>query len=365
MSDDFHKFMFLGAMIALAVFSNRGSLYSQRATALDVKSSGQKPVPLFVLDSPSGKTAAEIPFNKKPATQTVPSSSPAVSPAVLGGQLAAVSEDTLLSFSPEEKSSPALESPDALSFGFRKIGNEDPPKIGANVILVADLKSGDEFFSEGREKRWPIASITKLMTAAVVSKELAFNQSTTLLETDFPTQSSDTILKVGDKYSVADLMSAMLLRSSNESAEALARVYGRENFISAMKQEGTLLGVPDMHFSDPTGLSPTNQSTGTDLRKIALSIYEQYPDIFKTTRKASAYITELNSGKRLSIKNTNLLAARPDFLGGKTGYTDEAGGNLLSIFSYNRRPIVIIVLGSEDRFGDTEKLLSWFEKNYR
>ncbi|MBI4087494.1 MAG: D-alanyl-D-alanine carboxypeptidase [Candidatus Liptonbacteria bacterium] len=355
MTDDFHKFIFLGAMIVLAVFSNRDSLYRQKAVVADAKQFAQNQTsplavsrvepPMFVLNPP-----------KKQAT----------APAYLGEPRAAVSEDAFPPLAEEKKSSSVLQSsPDAPVTSFKKVGNEDPSNVGANVVLVADLASGDEFFSKGPEKRWPIASITKLMSAAVVSKELAFHQSTTLLEADFPLESPGKNLKIEDRYSVADLMLAMLLESSNESAEALARMYGRENFLSAMNQTAALWGIPGTHFSDPTGLSPSNQSTSADLRKLALTIYGEYPEIFKITKKASARITELNFGKRLSLTNINLLASRADFLGGKTGYIDEAGGNLLSIFSYARRPIIIIVLGSDDRFGETEKLLTWFEKNYR
>ena len=317
MSDDLHKFMFLGAIIAIAVFSNRDLLYGQKFAIADVNPFTQKSAPAvsrvepprFIPDYNKQKTVIKNSGGDKIISvgdSITPNAAPSSSPVTaLGWQLAVVSENSQLSYTPEGKLSPALESPDMPQLSFKKAGNDDPPQVGANVVLVADLKSGEEFFSLGKEKRWPIASITKLMTAAVVSKEFAFNQSITLQAADFSAQSSGTIMKVGERFTVADLMSAMLLKSRNESAEALARIYsnaqnmgeeasGRDNFISAMNQRAALLGVPDAHFDDPTGLSPTNQSTAPDLRRLALSIYEQYPDIFRTTRKLSAYITELD-----------------------------------------------------------------------
>ena len=65
-------------------------------------------------------------------------------------------------------------------------------------------------------------------------------------------------------------------------------------------------------------------------------------------------------GKRLNLKNTNeLVGAVPDLVGGKTGFTDEAGGCLLTVVVSGGRPLMTAVLGSEDRFGDTKKLIEY------
>ncbi|MDO8663964.1 MAG: hypothetical protein Q7K44_00200, partial [Candidatus Liptonbacteria bacterium] len=175
----------------------------------------------------------------------------------------------------------------------------------------------------------------------------------------------DKNLKIGDRYSIGDLMFAALLESSNESAEAIASFVGRKEFIALMNKQVASWGFADTHFDDPTGLSASNQSTAVDLLGLSKQIYEKYPEIFKITQRPSGYITELNSNKKLLIKSINLFAGQDNFLGGKTGFIDEAGGNLLSIFSYRTRPIIIIVLDTGDRFGDTEKLLNWFMATYK
>jgi D-alanyl-D-alanine endopeptidase (penicillin-binding protein 7) len=248
---------------------------------------------------------------------------------------------------------------------FSRYQNDPLPVLGANSALIADLRTGDVFFDSKSSMRWPLASLTKLMTAMIISQNVALNQSTTLVAADFPAESSDGDMQPGERYSINDLRSAMLLESSNEAAMALANFYGYDRFMAAMNTKATEWGLSNTHFDDPVGLSVSNQSTAADLLHMAGYIYSQNPEIFKITAKKSAYVKELNSGKKILVKTTNDFAGRPDFLGGKTGYTDEASGNLLSIFSYERRPILIVVLGTEDRFGDTEKLLNWFEGDYK
>jgi D-alanyl-D-alanine carboxypeptidase len=82
------------------------------------------------------------------------------------------------------------------------------------------------------------------------------------------------------------------------------------------------------------------------------------------TRNRTITVKELGSGNEWPASNTNNFSGRPDFLGGKTGYTDEANGNLVSLFSYGSRPILVVVLGSENRFLETEKLINWFKNDF-
>jgi len=101
-----------------------------------------------------------------------------------------------------------------------------------------------------------------------------------------------------------------------------------------------------------------------DLRKLAAFLYEEHPDVLAAARSKETKIQELASGAVRTLTSINAFSGRPEFLGGKTGYTDEAGGNLVSIFSYLHRPVFIVVLGTEDRFGETEKLFEWLKKSY-
>ena len=126
-------------------------------------------------------------------------------------------------------------------------------------------------------------------------------------------------------------------------------------------------GMANTHYADPSGLAVGSQSTATDLVLLAQKIYADYPDILAITRTPQATVTEVSSGNKVPIKNINEFSGEADFIGGKTGYTDQADGNLLSLFLYNGRPVVVVVLGSDEstRFTNTEALYGWFTANFK
>ncbi len=237
---------------------------------------------------------------------------------------------------------------------FRKYGEEKPNLGLAEVVLVSDLLTGEVYLSLNPDKRWPTASITKLMTAAAVFRKNNLNA---------PVDGGLTL--AGEKYTAYDLLYKMLISSSNEAAEALATFYGYSDFMASMNSEAKNWGLTETFFKDPVGISVSNQSTAFDLQRMIKRIYDIYPDIFKITRRKSADVTEINSGRKQRVLSNNEFSGQVDFLGGKTGYTEDAGENLISIFSYNSRPLLIVILGTQDRFGETQNLFDWFKRNYK
>lgn len=236
--------------------------------------------------------------------------------------------------------------------------------VNAVAALALDLETGKEFFSLNKEKRWPIASITKLMTSVLTienigkQKDVLFNESAVAAEGDAGN------FAAGELYKAGDLLKAMMLVSSNDAAEALAEFYGRQQFIQDMNTKAQIIQMRDTVFGDPTGLSVLNQSTPIDLWKLSEYIFRNHKEVFDISRKGSEAVTELRSRKTKTLVNINLFAERPDFLGGKTGYIEEAQQNLISFFLINKRPVLIIVLGAEDRFLETEKILEWIYTKY-
>lgn len=261
----------------------------------------------------------------------------------------------------------ALVATERFPHAFHRVRGGSEPIPSARVALVGDLRTGEVYFAHHADERWPMASITKLMTAVLADDKLDARTPVSLGEQDFSVLGGDVSrnLKEGETYLAEDLIRAMLLFSSNESAEALANAYGRDQFLSELNVLAGDWGMHATHFSDPTGLSAGNQSTAKDLFRFAQNIEGMYPELLGITRMKSGVLNELSSGRKVEVSNINAFAGQPSFLGGKTGYTDEAKGNLLSIFEYADRPIVIIVMGTEDRFGETEKLRSWFIGNFK
>ncbi len=248
---------------------------------------------------------------------------------------------------------------------FLRTQTTQVPDFSQHASLVADLTTGVVIATTDQNVRWPMASITKLMTATVVLDHLSTSTTITITPQMFAVYPQEGTLVVNGTYTVNDLLHVMLMPSSNVAAEAMATYYGRAVFVAEMNQRAQAWGMTNTYFDDPSGLSSANESTAHDLMILARHVYSDYPQILAITRTPETTITDQSSGKRYDVKSINDFAGQANFIGGKTGYTNEAEDNLLSIFNYHGNPVLIIVLGVADRFGDTTKLLNWFTMNYR
>ncbi|TSC81831.1 MAG: D-alanyl-D-alanine carboxypeptidase (penicillin-binding protein 5/6) [Parcubacteria group bacterium Gr01-1014_19] len=222
-----------------------------------------------------------------------------------------------------------------------------PPSVSSFAAQVSDLRSGETLFQSNASAQWSLASLTKLMTAVVALEKLSEDVSYTASFRAVATEGAAGYLVAGKKYSLSELLRLMLVFSSNDAAVVLAEQYGTDKFISAMNERADSLKMRNTRFFDPSGLSPLNQSSAEDLHKLLAHIFRNFPQIFLISRE--------------NIEGaTHPFVADPDFLGGKTGFLDEAGGNLVSLFNHVDRSLLIIVLGSKQRAEDTQILKDWF-----
>ena len=357
MPKNFEKFLFLGAVVAFALLSRAfyPGLYRFADGATGNLRSNQSltaAVPLLILPSPSDSTATpQISVANEPTTMlgngTVPVSNTPISapktPAITGSSTAAANSS------------------------FTKIGNAPVPTIADEATMVADLDAGTVYVGTNADMRWPLASVTKLMTASLVVDDLNLAQKVTIPSDAIAADPSQQFLSAGETFTVSDLLHILLLPSSNVAAESLADYYGRTRFIAQMNARAASWGMTNTHYDDPSGLSASNQSTPNDLLKLAQKISADYPQILAITRTPQITVTDLSSGKAISVRSINDFAGRADFIGGKTGYTDEANGNLLSIFKYKNHPVLVLVMGTSDdqRFDNTLMVYNWFVQNYK
>ncbi len=378
MRANFEKFLFLGVMVVLTFFFDQKT-YGNLASVQQAFTVSAKPdqttflsqdvtesVTVGTADSGAQKVLSEtsenLPgeedgvlseINEIVATRKVAGEeSIKVEKETLKSNLAAQTQVSLPSGGGFSKEAEVVAS--VTTNPFRKYGEEKPNLSSARAVLVSDLLTGETYFSLNPDKRWPSASITKLMTAVAVFQKNSLN-----------TPIDGGSILAGEKYTVYDLLEKMLISSSNEVAEALATFYGYSDFMASMNGVAKEWGLNETFFKDPVGISVSNQATAFDLQRMVRKIYDFYPDVLKITRRKSADVTEINSGRKQKVLSNNEFAGQVDFLGGKTGYTEDAGENLVSIFSYNNRPLLIIILGTQDRFGETENLLDWFKRNYK
>ena len=224
------------------------------------------------------------------------------------------------------------------------------------VAVETDLAGKDKIlFEKNADKKLPIASLTKLMTAVVVVENYDLIQNVIVSEKADSQDAMQPDLKTGDIFSVTELLYFSLIRSSNKAAYALSEQIGQEVFVDLMNKKAAEAGLQNTFFKDPTGLSPENVSTAKDLQKFAEYIIKHYPEVINITRTKKLNLPNLGE-----IENTNeILGEIPDIMGGKTGFTKEAGGCMLLI----RKNLstggffIYVILGSDDRFAEMRKLI--------
>lgn len=236
------------------------------------------------------------------------------------------------------------------------------PKVSAEAYYVGDLDTGEKIASKGDDKIFPIASVSKLMTALVSEKTTDQNAVTTVTARAVATEGENGDLRAGEKIKVGDLVYPMLLESSNDAAEALADADGRSDFIAGMNEEAKELGLASTSFEDPSGLSAGNRSTAFDLFKFAAYLKANKPDILALTTLRSW------SDKVHTWFNTSQFLGQAGYEGGKRGYIDESLQTAVSAFALplgetGMRNVGIVVLRSQDRYKDVESILSYLKKN--
>lgn len=237
--------------------------------------------------------------------------------------------------------------------------------ISATAYLSADLKNNYVFAERASREPFPIASLTKLMTALVAVEYINIERVVTVAPAMLvPT--SKPRLKEGERYSIYDLLHPLLLESSNEAAEAIAGYLGRERFIALMNQKANAIGMNQTALTDPSGRDRGNVSTAQDLFALAKYLYNNRSFILKMSA-GDASTRTYGPPAFANIENYNVFGDDPEFVGGKVGM-NGAGETILSVFESElggeTRPFVIVALGSSNRAVDAARLLTWTKDTY-
>lgn len=257
----------------------------------------------------------------------------------------------------------ALETGLQINTPSRKPNTLDPI-MASKIAFARDLETGKDLLNFETNKYWPIASITKLLTAVVALEKIGPDKIASISQTAIDTEGIAGNFNLNEKYYIKDLVKIMLTVSSNDATVAIAEFYGQENFINEMNAKASAIGMTQTKFYDCTGLSIQNQSTINELAKLASYIIKERPEIFQYTRVKELAVVELGNNLTHFFTNINLFAGQPDFIGGKTGYIESSEQNLLSVFGYKNHKILIIILGSADRYADTQQVLDWVKNSY-
>ena len=259
------------------------------------------------------------------------------------------------------------------SFGqmFGLHDSADSLELKSGVALVLDQDTDEVLFSKNSEAVLPIASLTKLMTAVVITEaNLPLDEPITISDDDIDTEKgSRSRLKVGTQLPREDMLHLALMSSENRAAHALGRTYpgGLGAFVAAMNQKARALGMNDTHYVEPTGLSSRNQSSARDLATLVKAAHEH--QIIRELSTSHEYLVEVGN-RAVQFRNTNGLVRSPEWDIGlqKTGYISEAGRCLVMQATMAGRQLIMVFLdsaGKYSRIGDAERVRRWVTESAR
>lgn len=237
--------------------------------------------------------------------------------------------------------------------------NMSLPRVLARHIFIMDRASKVVLWERNSKAQIFPASTTKMMTALVSLEAFPLDRVITVTRS-YPI-GQFVGFKPGDKLSINQLLYALLIQSGNDAAEILAENYtgGRAAFIDAMNKKVFELHLLNTHFVNPSGIDEDGHySSAQDLARLA-DITMQNPEFAKIVAIENAVLTT-ESHQDYVVKNVNqLLGKVPGVLGVKTGFTTGAGQSLVTLVTRNGHEIILAVLGSVDRFADTQALIDW------
>lgn len=250
----------------------------------------------------------------------------------------------------------------------------DSPDLGeitAKAALFVDFATGTVFWEREPQLVLPLASTTKLMTALVAIDIYPLVET---VEISSPcaslTDTQGMRLTGGEKISVENLLSGMLITSAGDAACALSQHgKGVEDFVGKMNEKAHLLGLTSTHFTNPVGndevAGKDNEGTVADLLVLAKEFWWNN-FLQETVGLTEKTVTSSDGTVSHLLKTTNeLLISYPGVKGIKTGYTVKAKDCFVSFYEQGGRQILGIILGSDDRFGETKKILDWIFAVYR
>jgi serine-type D-Ala-D-Ala endopeptidase (penicillin-binding protein 7) len=239
------------------------------------------------------------------------------------------------------------------------------PDLRAEAAIIYSPDTGKVLWEENAQDQRSIASITKIMTAAVFLEDDPDLTREVVIQRADVLRASTTYLRAGYKVTNSDLLHLLLIASDNAAARALARIspYGSQGFIVRMNEKAAELGLTNTHYADPSGLLSDNVSTAYDMARLITHVASDHR-IAEIMQKQHHSI---HAGRRtINIHSTNQLVMNGDVdvLGGKTGFIRKAGYCLATLLRLPQGgpQVAVVVLGARSnagRFWETRHLFNW------
>lgn len=240
-----------------------------------------------------------------------------------------------------------------------------PPSVGGESYVLMDFASGQTLVDRKPDMRAEPASITKIMTAYAIFKELrdgeiTLDEEVVISENAWRTEGSRTFVEVGTRVTVEELLEGMIIQSGNDASVALAEhIAGSEDaFAGLMNHHGNELGLENTNFTNATGLPhPEQYTTARDVAVLSRALIQEFPDYYTWfAEKEFTY-----NGIRQHNRNS-LLWRDPAVDGLKTGHTESAGYCLASSAKRDGMRLISVLMGADSekqRANDSQALLNY------
>ncbi|MGB1109226.1 MAG: D-alanyl-D-alanine carboxypeptidase family protein [Gammaproteobacteria bacterium] len=240
-----------------------------------------------------------------------------------------------------------------------------PPNVKAKSFILMDFQSGNVLAESNSDERVEPASLTKLMTAYVVFKELhngdlALDDEVLVSEKAWRTGGSRMFIEVGNQVKVEDLVRGMIIQSGNDASVALAEhIAGtEETFADLMNREAAALGMDNSHFVNSMGLPhEEHYSSARDIALLSAALIRNYPEFYKWYSQLEYTYNDIRQ------YNRNRLLRQDDRVDGlKTGYTKAAGYCLASSAKDGDTRLISVVMGTSSakaRARESKSLLNY------
>lgn len=245
-------------------------------------------------------------------------------------------------------------------------------EISSKSAVVMDTGTNAILFSKEARRKMPIASLTKLMTAIVALENIDLSAKITISEKAIKKGGKTDGLFAGEEVLAEDLLKIMLVNSNNVAAEAIAEhVDGGKprDFIKLMNGKTELLGLENTKFFNASGLDQEEENYSTAYEIAQIFDYGlRYSKIWEDLKIQKSEAWSSDKKTKHILKSTNLLLGKvKNIEGGKTGFTDDAGGCMVLVAGSPEggNKVISVVLNSSDRFKDSEKIVKWTFENFQ
>ncbi|MCU7930096.1 MAG: D-alanyl-D-alanine carboxypeptidase [Candidatus Thiodiazotropha sp. (ex Codakia rugifera)] len=243
-----------------------------------------------------------------------------------------------------------------------------PPEVAATGYLLVDFHSGKVLAEKGAGNRLEPASLTKIMTAYTVFRELKqgninLEESVLISEKAWRTPGSRMFIEVGKKIKVIDLIKGMIIQSGNDACVALAEhIAGSEGtFAELMNSHARRLGMSDTHFTNSTGLPDDDHyTTPADIAKVAAATIGEFPEYYPWYSDKSYVFNGIEQ------HNRNKLLWRDESVDGmKTGHTEAAGYCLVASAQRESMRLISVVMGTKSEASRAQSSQSLLNYGFR